>query len=271
MTIRSMHGAVSGEMIAKMKMKALGIAFSISFLLRIVSQYATGILWDWHIFTWFYIWGNYNNSAMAVESWGWYIEWTPAFIGAGILVGLNTAISFFAGSVIAWGIIGPALVTSGASWGYAYPVAAGWVKADDPQAYERWLVQPESKSIWCGFDVLLTICPFRRYPYTYFWSLGDTSVTATSFSPRFWMLWPGVLLMIAVSFTELALQYKVFIYISKAIVRAGSEYGAAISKKLGKPSAKLEERANRHQDVRIPTTERCLRSEIIADRCFTMY
>ena len=38
MTIRSMHGAATGEMIAKMKMKALSIAFSVSFILRVVSQ-----------------------------------------------------------------------------------------------------------------------------------------------------------------------------------------------------------------------------------------
>lgn len=51
MTIRSMHMAATGEAIAKLKMKALSIAFSGALLLRVVSQYATGILWDWHFFT----------------------------------------------------------------------------------------------------------------------------------------------------------------------------------------------------------------------------
>lgn len=46
-TIRSMHAAATGEAIAKMKMKALGLAFSGALLLRVVSQYAIGILWDW--------------------------------------------------------------------------------------------------------------------------------------------------------------------------------------------------------------------------------
>lgn len=55
MTIRSMHAAATGELVAKMKMKALSIAFACAFVLRIVSQYAIGILWDWHIFTWFYV------------------------------------------------------------------------------------------------------------------------------------------------------------------------------------------------------------------------
>ncbi|KAK5117447.1 hypothetical protein LTR85_008832 [Meristemomyces frigidus] len=184
MTIRSMHAAATGEAIAKMKMRALGYAFSGAILLRIVSQYATGILWDWHIFTWFFIWGNYNNSALAVENWGWLIEWTPAFIGAGILVGLNTAISFFGGSVLAWGIIGPALVHNGAAFGVQeYP--------DDPH--------------WSGI--------------VSFASLSSTASTKDTPSPRFWLLWPGVLLMIVVSFTELALQYKVFYFVSKAVFR----------------------------------------------------
>jgi uncharacterized oligopeptide transporter (OPT) family protein len=40
--------------------------------------------------------------AIHVENWGWFIQFTPAFIGSGMLVGLNVSISFFAGSVIAW-------------------------------------------------------------------------------------------------------------------------------------------------------------------------
>lgn len=47
MTIRSMHDATRGEHIGKMKMKALSIAFSIAFILRVVSQYCLGILWEW--------------------------------------------------------------------------------------------------------------------------------------------------------------------------------------------------------------------------------
>jgi len=55
MTIRSMHQAVTGEAIAKMKMKGLSLAFGLALIIRVVSQYCLGILWDWHIFTWFYI------------------------------------------------------------------------------------------------------------------------------------------------------------------------------------------------------------------------
>jgi uncharacterized oligopeptide transporter (OPT) family protein len=117
LTIRSMHAAVGGAEMAKMKTKALSLAFAGACTLRVVSQYAIGILWDWHIFTWFYIWGHYKNLALNIENWGWYIEFTPAFIGSGMIVGLNPSISFFAGSVIAWGIIGPLLVHTGHAFG----------------------------------------------------------------------------------------------------------------------------------------------------------
>jgi hypothetical protein len=50
LTIRSMHDAVRGETIGKMKMKALSWAFAAAMVLRVVSQYALGILWEWHFF-----------------------------------------------------------------------------------------------------------------------------------------------------------------------------------------------------------------------------
>ncbi|KAF2007523.1 oligopeptide transporter [Amniculicola lignicola CBS 123094] len=184
MTIRSMHQAVTGEAIAKQKMKGLSIAFICALVLRVVSQYAIGILWDWHPMTWVFIWSNYKNQALAIENWGWLIEWTPAFIGSGMLVGLNVSISFLGGSVIAWGIIGPILIAKNKAFGIQlYP--------DDPK--------------WDGVVA--------------FGSLGLASCNKDYPSPRYWLLWPGVLLMIAVSFTELALQYKVFWFAIKALWR----------------------------------------------------
>jgi hypothetical protein len=52
----------------------LSISFAIALVIRVVSQYAPGILWDWHFFTWFHIWGHHNTQALAVESWGWFLE-----------------------------------------------------------------------------------------------------------------------------------------------------------------------------------------------------
>jgi len=218
MTIRSMHLAATGEAIAKLKMRALSIAFSSALVLRVVSQYAIGILWDWHIFTWFYIWSGYTNQALAPENWGWYIEWTPAFIGSGMLVGLNPSISFFAGSVIAWAIIGPVLVLKGAAFG-TFPYA-------DPTSEDysaRW-------------------APLAGG----YFSLSSKYTTATHPSPRFWLLWPGILLMIVVSFTELALQYKVFFHVCKAIGRGSAgAINAALIKRGKAPSAFLERQSQR--------------------------
>ena len=105
MTIRSMHAIGSNATAtAKLKTRALAGTFFTSLAWRVASQYAPGILWDWHIFLWFFQWSGYSNAAIDIDNWGWVIEWTPAFIGTGLLVGLNPAISFFGGSVLSWGM-----------------------------------------------------------------------------------------------------------------------------------------------------------------------
>jgi len=218
MTIRSMHAAATGEAIAKMKMKALSYSFSAALIIRVVSQYCLGILWDWHIFTWFFIWGNYNNAAIAGENWFWVIEWTPAFIGAGILVGLNTAISFVVGEVIAYGIIGPALVHNRIAFGTAI------FEEGDP-GYEKWK------------------------GYINFGGMTGPAASTDTPSPRFWLLWPGVLLMVAVSFAELALQYKVFVYVSKAVWRGScAAINDAMIKLRKKGSPFLEKQGHQNQE-----------------------
>jgi len=199
MTIRSMHQAVTGEAIAKMKMKGLSLAFGLALIIRVVSQYCLGILWDWHIFTWFYIWGNYNNKAINVESWGWFLEFTPAFIGSGMLVGLNVSISFLMGSVLAWGIIGPSLIARGMAWG----INVG-----------------EGDEKWDG--------------YMSYASLSLKACNKDNPSPRYWLLWPGVLLMIVVSFTELALQWKILWFAFKALYRGCAAGIYALGRAAGK-------------------------------------
>ena len=57
---------------------------------------------DWHPFTWYLFLVPSSGTAMSLESWGWFVEWSPAFIGTGMLVGLNVAISYFVGSLLAW-------------------------------------------------------------------------------------------------------------------------------------------------------------------------
>ena len=48
-TIRSLHTGKNAEANAKKKTKALAIAFATAITLRVTSEYAPGILWDWHM------------------------------------------------------------------------------------------------------------------------------------------------------------------------------------------------------------------------------
>jgi uncharacterized oligopeptide transporter (OPT) family protein len=56
LTIRSMHDAARGHAIGMMKMKALSISFGVAFVLRVVSTYCLGILWEWHVSRSWHVW-----------------------------------------------------------------------------------------------------------------------------------------------------------------------------------------------------------------------
>jgi OPT oligopeptide transporter protein len=60
----------------------------------------------------------------------------------------------------------------------------------------------------------------KWHDLTSFASLGKKWTTIDTPSPRYWLLWPGVLAMIAISFTDLLLQYKTFWVAFKAVGRA---------------------------------------------------
>jgi len=132
-----------------------------------MTGYAPGVIYDWHIgWTLFRIG---FTSIISLDNYGWWIEFTPAFWGAGMLSGLNASWSFFGGSVLAWGIIAPSLVKNGLATG---------VPASD--------TFPEMIS-------------YQALSYT------DPAQYVHQPSPRYWLLWPGILLMIAYSFTDIAL------------------------------------------------------------------
>ncbi|AEO59502.1 hypothetical protein MYCTH_2307857 [Thermothelomyces thermophilus ATCC 42464] len=171
LTIRSMHAGAAGSIDALKKLKCLAVCFFGALIHRVCSYYAVGILYDWHVFTWIHIWSGYKSWAMNIESWGWYMEWTPAFIGSGILIGLNPAISMFIGSLTAWAIIGPALVHYGECIGID-------LSDGDPK--------------WNGY-----------YTFASLSNLGKQTP-----SPRYWLLWPGVMVMVCCSMAELLVQYK---------------------------------------------------------------
>lgn len=180
LTIKSMHAGAAGAREAMSKLKALGLAFSAALIQRVASYYAVGILYDWHVFTWIHIWSGYTSWAMNIESWGWWFEWTPAFIGSGILIGMNSALSMFGGAIIAWAIIGPTLVH--------YGECIGKHQVDDDPRWADW------------------------YSFASLSNLGHETP-----SPRYWLLWPGVMIMVCSSMAELFVQYKVIGYAGRSV------------------------------------------------------
>ncbi|KAF3069466.1 putative metal-nicotianamine transporter YSL7 [Trichoderma lentiforme] len=206
LAIRSMHAVGSGASDAMRKVKALGYAFLGAFTHIVVSQYADGILHNWHIFTWFYIWSGYKNGALNIENWGWYIQLTPAFFGSGILVGLNAAVSWWVGTVLAWGLIGPLLVHYGECVG-----------------------KPYGEGKWEGL--------------VNFGSMSGIGAPGWVASPRYWMLWPGVMVLIVYSLVEFLIHIRVVWDGLKYGVRslAGSVNGVLQSR--GKNNTFLEKQA----------------------------
>ncbi|KAF8553841.1 hypothetical protein OG21DRAFT_1477176 [Imleria badia] len=109
-TIQSLHVGKNAVVEASKKTRALILSFCFAITLRVVSEYAPALLGDWHIF---YTLNRIGwTSAIAAESWEWIWEWTPAFIGVGMLTGINASYSFLGGvlfsrtfSFLAWAII----------------------------------------------------------------------------------------------------------------------------------------------------------------------
>lgn len=70
-----------------------------------------------------YSWG--AAPAIALSSWGWSYQFTPAFHAVGFLTGPNAAFSWLFGAVLSYGIIGPALVKTGRAYSPQIPNEAG--------------------------------------------------------------------------------------------------------------------------------------------------
>lgn len=165
-TIRALHaGGAAAEAAGKRKASCLGFTFLGAVIWRVMSEYAPGLLWDHHWGWWFYTWG-WKAIPIAAESWGWFMEYTPAFIGAGVLSGMNASLSFFGGTVLAWGLIGPLTVHYGTTFGKLHSV-------DIPG-------------------------------YWNYASLSMTDPVHKP-SPRYWNLWVGVMIMLCASFAEVGM------------------------------------------------------------------
>lgn len=93
-------------------------------------------------------------------------EWTPAFIGVGMLTGPNGSYSFYGGSILAWAIMGPALVRTNQATG---------------------IVDEENPSVVNYGSLSVT---------------GDIAKT-NQVSPRYWLLFVGIAMMLFSTFVEL--------------------------------------------------------------------
>ncbi|KAJ3530211.1 hypothetical protein NMY22_g8666 [Coprinellus aureogranulatus] len=164
-TIRQLHRGRAGAIAARKKALALSYSFLATFCYKVATGYAPGIIYDWHIGWTLYRIG--FTGAIALENYGWVIEFTPAFFGAGMLSGLNASWSFLGGAVLAWGIIAPSTIKTG-------------VAVDNHYSEEF----PELAS-----NIGMVLENLEEY------------VTAPS--PRYWLLWPGVLVMLVYSFADI--------------------------------------------------------------------
>lgn len=174
LAIRAMHTA-NGAALARKKTKALGIAFGCSIVYCVVNSYVPGILLDQHVFYWFYSWG--WKSAIYVDNWGWYTTITPAFFGSGMLAGMNASWSFLGGLFLGYAMIGPSLVATGEA-----------------------KCQSFHKTPGDGLEYAYTCFSTTQY------KPGKTTVKDAS--PRYWLIWPAVLMMFGYSFAEVAMNYK---------------------------------------------------------------
>ncbi|KAF5310734.1 hypothetical protein D9619_007896 [Psilocybe cf. subviscida] len=164
-TIRSLHRGKAGAIAARKKSIALLWSFGTVFIFKVLTGYAPGIIYDWHVGWTLYRLG--FTSMINVENYGWILEFTPAFFGAGMLSGLNASWSFFGGSVLAWGIMAPLIVHTGKAFG-----------------------RPASE----------------EYPLISYVSMSfsDPETYTNTPSPRYWLLWPGVMIMLLYSFADIA-------------------------------------------------------------------
>lgn len=116
------------------------------------------------------------TSAIVLLSWGWAFQFTPAFISVGMLTGMNPAFSWLAGSVLAYGIIGPSLVATGKAFS---PVI------DEASGYHN------------NFSMTTV-------------NLPDGTTDPSRGTARYWLLWPGILMMLVASFTDLLIQAPMY-------------------------------------------------------------
>ncbi|KAF7555873.1 hypothetical protein G7Z17_g1842 [Cylindrodendrum hubeiense] len=152
-----------------------GLTFLACFIWPVVTQYAPGILYDWNLFWYIFKWG--GHGAIYAVNWGWFnVLSSPAYIGVGMLMTPHATFSFFCGTLLAWGIVGPTIV----KLGYASGIATS-----------------------------------EKYPELMSYNAMIADNFATNPSPRYWILWPAVFLMLSTSITNILVEWRSLLVMGK--------------------------------------------------------
>ncbi|KAJ4014169.1 hypothetical protein NW766_006421 [Fusarium irregulare] len=205
-TIRALHTSNEEVSTAKEKLTTILWTFGGTLVWSVVTSYAPGILYSWNPFFWIYKWG--GHSIIGAVNWGWLSwQWSPSIIGMGMLIDLNASFSLLLGSVLAWGVIGPSLVVSGQAIGIPF----------DPN-------NPD----------LITYNAFIPTQFI------------TSPSPRYWILWPAVFMMLAASLTTLFMESKSF---GKLAIYSYRQACAKLKDLTGRNPQSCNEALSRGQDA----------------------
>ncbi|KAM0207168.1 hypothetical protein ACHAQD_012174 [Fusarium lateritium] len=206
-TIRNFY-LPGGRSELRQVVRVLFAVFGASLIWVIGSSYAKGILFDWYIFWWFYVWGGYSNGAIHMVNWGFQtIEWSPVFLGFGLIMGLNIAASWFSGYIIGYGIVGPILVAKGLAVGVPYSA---------------------------------------EYPDLLTYLAMESTDLINAPSPRYWLLWPGIMVMVVAALTDILVRWRLF---AQSIGMAGSRVRRFTKQLLSKSRPVLSSERASSSDV----------------------
>ncbi|KXN73315.1 OPT superfamily oligopeptide transporter [Conidiobolus coronatus NRRL 28638] len=168
-TIRTLHADPEAGQSAISKGKWIIGGFASMLSFRIIT-YFVPFLWDLHPLYWIGNAANYQPLMDVSFKWRWHLQLTGAFVGSGMLAGFNNGMSFLAGEFIAYGLLGPLI--------YYYTEG---IVANTPVLGKTKIPGP------FGFP---------------------TDRTDGLNSVQFWLIWPGVAILVTYTFAELAFQYK---------------------------------------------------------------
>ncbi|KAI8350942.1 OPT oligopeptide transporter protein-domain-containing protein, partial [Mortierella sp. GBAus27b] len=113
-TIKNLHRAGSaGAKDARDSGIAMAVSFVIAMGWSIVGFFIPGIFGTIHILYYIGKAANYTNMMDADAKWGWAFSWDFAFFGAGLMTPASTVFSFMLGELIAFGIAGPIMTSTG--------------------------------------------------------------------------------------------------------------------------------------------------------------